>query len=74
EHIVETLRSRIPEKNFSPVYVVTLNDYLTTDNPFLDPICASPRNPRIGLIRSYAAPLSRPIRVNPQPLAQPALV
>jgi len=74
EHIVETLRSWIPEKNFSPVYVVTLNDYLTTDNPFLDPICASPRNPRIGLIRSYAAPLSRPIRVNSQPLAQPALV
>jgi hypothetical protein len=74
QHIVETLRSRIPATNYSPVYVVTLNDYLTTDNPFLDPICASPRNPRIGLIRSYAEPLTRPVASQVTPLAQPAPV
>jgi hypothetical protein len=46
-----------PPTDFAPFYVVHLEDYLLADNPFLDPVFASPKNAHIGILRSHAATL-----------------
>lgn len=54
QHIRELTIKLQPAVKFAPFYVVSLEDYLTSDNPFLAPIFSSSRSDRIGLFRSQA--------------------
>jgi len=58
-HIIELAARLQPPIDFAPFYVVYLDDYLSSDDPFLDPIFASPKNAGIPLLRAHAAPLAR---------------
>jgi len=56
-HILELAARLRPQTDFAPFYVVYLDDYLSTTDSFLAPIFASPRNPRIPLLRAQVETL-----------------
>jgi hypothetical protein len=58
-HILEGAARLSRRADFSPFYIVQLDQYLAADDPFLEPIFASPSNPHIALLRAQAEPLSR---------------
>ena len=59
DHILDAATRLQPPIDFAPFYVVHLDDYLSADQPFLEPIFASPKNRRVALLRSHAQTLSR---------------
>lgn len=59
KHIRQLAARLQPPVKFAPFYVVLLDDYLSAENPFLNPIFASPRSARIALFRSHAEMLSK---------------
>ncbi|QDU42874.1 hypothetical protein Mal52_13430 [Symmachiella dynata] len=73
QNILSVIRENEPFVDFHPFYVVQLEHFLRSENPFFDPIFAHPRNARIALLRSHAesifsieppkAPLVRPLGV-----------
>ncbi len=53
-NILAIIKRLEPFVDFHPFYVVHINQFLQSDNPFFDPIFAHPHNARIGLLRSQA--------------------
>ncbi|MCA9078326.1 MAG: hypothetical protein KDA93_25080, partial [Planctomycetaceae bacterium] len=74
QHIRQLVMRHQPQVRFAPFYVVSLDEYLSAENPFLKPIFASANAKRIGLLRVEAASLLQ--HKNKQPatlLPAPAL-
>jgi hypothetical protein len=68
DHILDAAARLQPPIDFAPFYVVHLDEYLSADHPFLEPIFASPKNARIALLRPQAANLHNqavPVRFQP---------
>lgn len=59
QSILSVVRSLEPFVDFHPFYVVHLDQYLRSDNPFFDPIFVHPRAARIALLRSHAETVAR---------------
>jgi hypothetical protein len=59
QNILRVIRDMEPFVDFHPFYVVHLDRYMQTENPFFDPIFAHPRNARIALLRSHAESVFR---------------
>ena len=71
-NILAAIKQLEPFVDFHPFYVVHLDRYLQSADPFFDPIFAHPRNTRIALLRSHAeskARLTKPTAQLASPLS-----
>jgi hypothetical protein len=60
DHILALAKRLRPPIDFSPFYIVLLNEYLAAADPLLEPLFTSPKNMRVGLLRSIAESLPEP--------------